>query len=93
MEDQFILTGNLEQRELFNILKASDLIVIPSLFEAFGIAAIEAMYLEKPIIVTNIDGLKEITTDKVDAIQVAAKNSDAIVGAITRVLNDSEYSE
>lgn len=93
LKDQFILTGNLEQVELFKVLKASDFIVIPSLFEAFGIAAIEAMYMEKPIIVSNIDGLKEITIDKFNAIQVPVKNSDAIVDSIVKIMKDSEHAK
>jgi len=91
LDNQFILTGNLKQEELFSVMKASDLIVIPSLFEAFGIATIEAMYLEKPMVVTEIDGLKEITTNNVDAMQVPVKNSDAIANAIIQMNNNHEY--
>lgn len=91
LNNQFILTGNLEQGELFRVIKMSDLVVIPSLFEAFGIAVIEAMYLEKPIIVTEIDGLKEITENNVDAIQVPVKNPNAILDAILKIYKDPEY--
>lgn len=93
LNNQIILTGSLEQIELFQILKVSNMIVLPSLFEAFGIAAIESMYLEKPIIVTSIDGLKEITRDNIDAIQVPVENSDAIAKGVVKIYKDSQYAQ
>lgn len=73
---------NLPQEELFKLLKASDFIVIPSLFEAFGLVAIEAMYIEKPTVTTKIDGLVEITKDNYDTLQVRTKNPQDIADAI-----------
>ena len=90
---QFILTGSVIQEVLFRIIKMSDIVIIPSLFEAFGIAALEAMYLEKPVIVTDVDGLKEITTHNLDALQVPVKNSNAIVEAILKIVEDKEYAK
>ena len=90
LDSQFILTGNLQQTELFKIMKISDIIIIPSLFEAFGIAAIEAMYMQKPVIVTNIDGLNEITTNDMDTIHVPVKNSNAIGSALIKLIKDKK---
>ena len=93
LNEQFIFTGSVVQDVLFKIIKISDIIVIPSLFEAFGIAALEAMYLEKPVIVTNVDGLREITTHNYDAFQVPIKNSSAIAEAISKIIEDKEYAK
>lgn len=93
VNDQIIFTGNLNQETLFQLVKVSDLVVIPSLQEPFGIVAIEAMYLEKPLIVTNVDGLKEITTDKIDAIQVPIKDSKAIKEGIIKIIHDQQYAK
>ena len=90
IKNQFVLTGSVDQGKLFKIIKSSDIVVIPSLFEAFGLAAIESMYLEKPIIVTNINGLQEITTDNVDSLQVSVQNSDVIAMAILELINDQK---
>ena len=93
VNNQIIFTGNLNQETLFQVIKVSDLVVIPSLQEPFGIVAIEAMYLEKPLIVTKVDGLKEITTDKIDAIQVPIKDSKAIAEGIIKIIDDQKYAK
>jgi len=93
MEEQFLFTGNLNQQKLFQVIKLSDVVVIPSLFEAFGIIAIESMYLEKPIITTKIDGLQEITTDKVDTLQVEAKNSKEIKEALLQLITNDKLAK
>jgi glycosyltransferase involved in cell wall biosynthesis len=91
IDDKVFFLGNLIQSELFQLMAISDIIIIPSLTEPFGIVAIEAMYIEKPIIVTNIDGLKEITNDGVDAIQIMPKNANAISIAILKLLKDKNF--
>lgn len=93
VDSQIILPGNLNQELLFQTMKTSNLIVIPSLMEPFGIVAIEAMYLEKPLIVTDIDGLKEITTNNIDAIQVPVKNSKAIADAVMKLIENQDYAK
>ena len=88
IKEQFLLTGNLEQKELFKVMKLSNIVLIPSLFEAFGIVALEAMYLEKPTITTKIDGLQEITTDGIDTIQIEVKSAEEIKDALFLLIKD-----
>lgn len=42
------------------ILKTIDILVLSSLWEGFGLAAVEGMAAGKPVIVSNVDGLKEV---------------------------------
>ncbi len=46
------------------LYNAADLLVIPSLREGLGFAAIEGMNVQKPILASNTVGLDEIITDK-----------------------------
>jgi len=93
LSDSIKLCGNLEQSQLFQILNMANFVVIPSLQEPFGIVAIEAMYLQKPIIVTCIDGLKEITTDQYDAMQVPIQDSSAIADSITTLISHPKLAD
>tara|TARA_A100001011_G_C14295623_1_gene838284 strand:- start:1796 stop:2674 length:879 start_codon:yes stop_codon:yes gene_type:complete len=49
------------RKDNLNLISQCDLLVIPSKnFESFGYTAVEAMSLKKPVISTNIGGLKEV---------------------------------
>lgn len=93
VKEQFIFTGNLEQKELFSIMSLVDVVVVPSLFEAFGIVALEAMYLQRATITTNIDGLKEITSDREDTIQIKPESVDELKDALALLLRDKTLAK
>ena len=44
-----------------SILKASDVVVMSSYWEGFGLAAVEGMAAHKPVIVSDVSGLREVT--------------------------------
>lgn len=44
-------------------MDACDLVVIPSRWEDFGYVALEAMRAEKPVLASNVGGLKDIVVD------------------------------
>jgi L-malate glycosyltransferase len=56
--DSIKFLGKQEQME--EILPIADLFVLPSEYESFGLAALEAMAAEVPVIATNVGGLPEI---------------------------------
>jgi N-acetyl-alpha-D-glucosaminyl L-malate synthase BshA len=53
------------QEEMEEILAISDLFLLPSEYESFGLVALEAMAAEVPVISTNVGGLPEINIDGV----------------------------
>ena len=86
-----------EQHELVPLLSVSDLFLLPSSQESFGLAALEAMACCVPVVASNVGGLPEIIEDGVtgficplDAIDLMAERgvqflSDrALRDAITR---------
>ena len=61
LKSNVIFLGNTSQID--EILCSSDLFLLPSEKESFGLSALEAMALKVPIISTNIGGLKEFSID------------------------------
>lgn len=63
--DKVILVGKVPNEELPNYYAACDVFVLPSLtrLEAFGIVGLEAMATGKPVIVSDIPGVREVITD------------------------------
>jgi N-acetyl-alpha-D-glucosaminyl L-malate synthase BshA len=58
-------------------LGLADLFVLPSDLESFGLAALEAMACEVPVIATNVGGLPEVVTHGVDGYLVAPRDVEA----------------
>jgi glycosyltransferase involved in cell wall biosynthesis len=78
----------LPRAELFEVLAASDAVVLPSLSEAFGIAAAEAMAFGKPLILSRVPGLLELAGDPPCALMAAPASAEDIAGAIEKVFRD-----
>jgi N-acetyl-alpha-D-glucosaminyl L-malate synthase BshA len=55
-------------------LGVADLFLLPSDLESFGLAALEAMACEVPVIATNVGGLPEVVTHGVDGYLVAPRD-------------------
>ncbi len=79
----------IQHAELMKLYKEVDLIVIPSIYEAFGLVVGEAMIMEKGIVATAIDGILEMVVNEEEGLLVPAKNSEALANAIERLYTDA----
>lgn len=78
--------GALPWHDFISVLEAVDLVLVPSRYESFGKVAAEAQSLGKPVIATDITGLREIVVDgetgfllrDLNAIRLAATLRGAI---------------
>jgi len=82
--DKFHFTGFLKGEEVFNMLAMSDLYVMPSVSEPFGISPLEAMQSNVPVIISHQSGVAEILTY---AIKTNFWDIHAMADAIYGVLN------
>ncbi|HLI46658.1 MAG TPA: glycosyltransferase family 4 protein [Geobacterales bacterium] len=80
--------GYLPDESLKNILKALDVLVIPSVYEPFGIIALEGMSAGVPLVASSVGGLDEILENEVDGLKVPPRNPDAIADAVFKLLID-----
>lgn len=71
-----------------NLLAACDLLVLPSLHEAFGLSLLEAMVAARPIVATRVGGVEEVIIDNESGILVPPGDPAALRVAIRRVLDD-----
>jgi glycosyltransferase involved in cell wall biosynthesis len=67
-------------------LSTIDLLVMPSLFEGLGVAALEAMAAGKPVIATSTGGLVESVLDGVTGLLVPARDPAALTDAIAKLV-------
>ena len=87
-----MFTGFIEDETLRRLQTCADVSVVPSLFEPFGIVAVEAMAAKSPVVVSDTGGLSEIVEHDVSGVKVYVSNPDSLAGGITRVLTDNSYA-
>lgn len=82
--DRFHFTGFLRGHDVFTMLRMSDVYVMPSVSEPFGISPLEAMQSNVPVIISKQSGVAEVLTHavKVDFWDIEAM-ADAIYGILT----------
>lgn len=82
---RFHFTGFLRGDALTNIFKISDLFIMPSVSEPFGIVPVEAMRHEVPVIVSKQSGVAEILPD---ALKVDFWDVELLTKQILEILNN-----
>lgn len=86
LEKNIILYGF--QENPHGLLKNSKVMCMPSLWEGFGLAAVEALTLGKPVIAAPVGGLKNIINDNCGLI---CNSQQEYVDELLMLLSDSEY--
>ena len=84
-----VFTGYLDDYEARNLLKAADVVVVPSLYEPFGIVALEAMAAKTPVVASDVDGLSELIRDG-EGVKVPPNNSEILAASIIKILSDED---
>jgi len=59
-----------KQDQVYRLLSEADLFLLPSQLESFGLAALEAMACEVPVIATNVGGVPEVIEHNLDGYLV-----------------------
>ena len=77
-----------EQHELVPLLSVSDLFLLPSSQESFGLAALEAMACCVPVVASNVGGLPEIIEDGVTGFICPLDAIDLMAERGVQVLSD-----
>src|SRR5688572_23796760 len=75
---------------LHSLYPISDLCVVPSIYEPFGLVALEAMASGCPCIVADTGGLREVVPPEEVGLRFAARDPEALAEVAERVLADDE---
>lgn len=83
-----LFTGFLPDEDLLKLYKVIDVACFPSLYEPFGIVALEAMAARVPVVVSDAGGLAEIVVNDVTGYTTFTNNSNSLADGILRSLHD-----
>ena len=91
LEHKVLFTGFMDEESLLKLQCCADVSVVPSLFEPFGIVALEAMAAKSPVVVSDTGGLGEIVEHDITGVKVYPNNTESLAWGITKVLLDDKY--
>ncbi|HBB94369.1 MAG TPA: N-acetyl-alpha-D-glucosaminyl L-malate synthase BshA [Blastocatellia bacterium] len=86
--DQCVFVG--KQARIVDYLCASDILLLPSEQESFGLAALEAMACELPIIASRVGGLPEVVDDGENGFLSPVGDVDKMADDAVRLLTDKK---
>ena len=92
MIESFGLENNVRmlgyRHDAVHLLKAVDVAVLPSLREGLGIVLIEAGFLGKPTVASNIPGINDVVISGETGVLVPPANAEALATGIRTLLDD-----
>jgi glycosyltransferase involved in cell wall biosynthesis len=86
-------TGFIPDSELDKFQTIADCAVFPSLYEPFGIVALESFAARVPVVVSDTGGLSEVVTHTKTGIVTLTNNSDSLAWGILSVLKNPTYAQ
>ncbi len=92
VKDRVRFLGRISQENLPKVYAACDFFVLPSVsrLEAFGIVALEAMATGKPVVVTDIPGVREVIEDGREGLLAEPVNPEDLAEKMRHLVTDPD---
>lgn len=86
------LPGYISIEDRDRLYKVADCAVFPSLYEPFGIVALEAMAARTPVVVSEVGGLREVVRHAETGITIYPNNPESCAWGIVHTLQHAEWA-
>jgi glycosyltransferase involved in cell wall biosynthesis len=90
--EKVLFAGFVSDDDRDRLFKVADCAVFPSLYEPFGIVALEAMAAKCPVVVTEVGGLQEVVQHAETGITVYPDDPDSLGWGILHTLQHPKWS-
>ena len=90
LEKKVVFHDGKDRENIKYLYSTSDIFVLPSLKETFGIVLVEAMHYKLPIITTNISAMPDLVKDGENGLLVPPQNSQALANALKILITEPE---
>jgi len=91
--DRIRFAGFISDFDLVDLTLSADVLAIPSIYEPFGIVALEGMAANVPVVAVNAGGLAEIVEHDRTGVLVYPKSPESLAWGVNKVLSDHGYSQ
>ena len=88
VQDHVLIAGFVSDPDRNRLLKVADAAIFPSLYEPFGIVALEAMAAKCPVIVSAVGGLQEVVQHDVTGVTIYPDNVESLAWGVLHTLRD-----
>jgi glycosyltransferase involved in cell wall biosynthesis len=75
------------------LMNKATMVIVPSRHEGFGLVAVEAAMMERPVVASAAGGLLEAVEHEKTGLLVAPEDSDGLMRAIAKLLEDPELAD
>ena len=86
-------TGYIDDNTRNALYKCADVVVFPSLYEPFGIVALEGMAAGTPVIVSDCGGMSEIIKHGVNGLKAYSNNASSLADNILWALQHPDHTK
>lgn len=93
MERHVYFAGFVPDDDLMKIYSIIDIACFPSLYEPFGIVALEAMAAKVPVVVSDAGGLPEVVENNVTGITTYAGSPNSLADGLLKLLHEPETAQ
>jgi glycosyltransferase involved in cell wall biosynthesis len=90
--ESFEFRGLLPNEDLRRLYRQASVFVLPSRVEAFGLALLEAMASETPVVATRVGGIPELIEHDNSGLLIEPEQPDELAAAVLRVLTDRDLA-
>lgn len=84
MPDKILFLGSKEQEELYKYYSAADALLLPSLYESFGLVVGESLSCGTPVLVSNVGEMGAFVQEGKNGFTFAAENPSSFADVMTR---------
>ena len=93
LDDHGTFVGWIGDDVLHSLYRIADLTVVPSIYEPFGLVALEAMASGCPCIVADTGGLREVVPHDAAGLRFRSRDSGELARMVEQVLLDAALRE
>jgi len=90
--EKVLLTGFIFDEDRDRLFKMANCAVFPSLYEPFGIVALQAMAAKCPVVVSEVGGLTEVVRHAETGITIYPDNRESLAWGIVHTLQHPDWT-
>ncbi len=81
------------KENIFDYYNLIDLVVLPSRVDPFPLTMLEAGYMNRPFLGSNVDGIPELISNEENGLLFESGNVEELKAQIIRIYNDRKFGE